>query len=123
MLQPRVYSKTNKKVLDVIEIDFIYKTLIVKTTKNSLEAVEGVLNFSDVEFLENTGGKDKNGNYIYTGNIVKDDDDIYVIKRSEVYKIFSIGNKKGYLFLDESRCREIEVIGNIYENKELLEKC
>ena len=122
MLRPKVYSKIDKKVLEVVEIDFDYRVIVVRNIKNSNNNIVGTLNFSNVEFMECTGGKDKNGNYIYTGDIVKDDEDIYTIKRSEVYKIFSIGNSKGYLFLDESRSREIEVIGNIYENKELL-KC
>ncbi len=76
--------------------------------------------FDEVEFMENTGMKDENGKYIYVGDIAKDGDDIYTIKRSEVYKILSMSNKKLSIFLDECTCREIEVIGNIYENKELL---
>lgn len=120
MLQPKVYSKIDKKVLEVVEIDFDYRVIVVRNIKNSNNNIVGTLNFSNVEFMENTGGKDKNGNYIYTGNIVKDDEDIYIIKRSEIYRIFSIGNEKGYLFLDAGRCSEVEVIGNIYENKELL---
>ena len=120
MLRPRVYSKIDKKVLEVVEIDFDYRAIVVRSIEKSKNSLVGTLNFSNVEFMENTGGKDKNGNYIYTGNIVKDDEDIYIIKRSEIYRIFSIGNEKGYLFLDADRCREIEVIGNIYENKGLL---
>ncbi len=117
MLRPKVFVKNKKKVYIVDEICFVDDRVWVSEDNSFYEFYY----YDEVEFLENTGAKDKNGNYIYTGNIVKDDDDIYVIKRSEVYKIFSIGNEKGYLFLDESRCREIEVIGNIYENKELLE--
>lgn len=51
---------------------------------------------------------------------MKDGDDIYIIKRSEVYEILSMSNKKMNILLDECICREIEVIGNIYKNKELL---
>lgn len=120
MLAPKVYSKIDKKVLEVVEIDFDYRVIVVRNIKNRKNNIVGTLNFSNVEFMENTGGKDKNGNYIYTGNIVKDDEDIYIIKRSEIYRIFSIGNEKGYLFLDKSRCKEVEVIGNIYEDKGLL---
>lgn len=69
----------------------------------------------------NTGYKDKNGKYIYEDDIVKDDVGIYTIKRSEGYKIVSMYNGSLYVMLDESICKEIEVIGNIYENKELLE--
>ena len=120
MLQPKIYVKDKNKVYDTQVID--YKNKIVIFFDNETQCTYTRL-FDEVEFMENTGAKDKNGNYVYSGDIVKDNDDVYTIKRSEVYKIFSIGNRKGYLFLDESRCREVEVIGNIYENKELLEKC
>lgn len=120
MLRPRVYSKIDKKVFDVIEIDFDYKAIVVRDIKNRKNNNVGTLNFSDVEFLENTGLRDKKGNFIYIGSIVKEDNAIYTIKRSEVYKIVSMSNKNLSVFLDGCICREIEVIGNIYENKELL---
>lgn len=121
MLRPRVYSKIDKKVFDVIEIDFDYKVIVVGDIKNRKNNNVGTLNFSDVEFLENTGLRDKKGNFIYIGSIVKEDNAIYTIKRSEVYKIVSMSNKNLSVFLDGCICREIKVIGNIYENKELLE--
>ena len=123
MLRPRVYSKIDKKVFDVIEIDFNYKVIVVRDIKNRKNNNVGTLNFSDVEFLENTGLRDEKGNFIYIGSIVKEDNAIYTIKRSEVYKIVSMSNKNLSIFLDGCICREIEVIGNIYENKELLKKC
>lgn len=63
MLQPKIYSKKDKKVLEVIEMDFNYKVIVVRDIDNTV----GTLNFSDVEFMDNTGFKDKNGANIYTG--------------------------------------------------------
>ena len=118
ILRPKIYVINKRKVYDVDYVSFDDKYYGV-TEKNGLC---DEYNFDDVALMLNTGYKDKNGKYIYEDDIVKDDVGIYTIKRSEGYKIVSIGNRKGYLFLDESRCKEIEVIGNIYENKELL-KC
>lgn len=121
MLRPKVFSKIDKKIVEVVEIDFNYKLLVVRNIDNSGNNTVVTLSFSKAEFMENTGFKDKNGKYIYMGDIVKDDVQIYTIKRSEVYKIISMSNKKTCVLLDKYICREIEAIGNIYENKELLE--
>ncbi len=40
MLRPRVYSKTDKKVLEVIEIDFDYKVIVVRGIDNSNNNIE-----------------------------------------------------------------------------------
>lgn len=119
MLAPKIYVKDKGKVYDTQVID--YKNKIVIFFDNETQCTYTRL-FSEVEFMDNTGMQDKNGNYIYVGDIVKDGDDIYTIKRSEVYKILSMSNKKLSIFIDECICREIEVIGNVYKNKELL-KC
>ena len=117
MLQPKIYVKDKGKVYDVQVID--YKNKIVIFFDNGTQCTYTRL-FDEVEFMNNTGMKDKNGKYIYVRDIVKDGDDIYTIKRSEVYKIVSMCNRKWSIFLDAINCRRIEVIGNIYENKELL---
>lgn len=119
MKQPKVYVKKYDKIFDVIEIHF---DINVVYFDDGIRDEYMSLDFDEVEFMDNTGMKDENGKYIYEGDIVKDNDDIYTIKRSKNYKIISMCNEKMNIFLDECICREIEVIGNIYENKELL-KC
>ena len=117
MKQPKIYVKDKGKVYDTQVID--YKNKIVIFFDNETQCTYTRL-FSEVEFMDNTGMQDKNGNYIYVGDIVKDDDNIYTIKRSEICEILSISNKTCNIYLSECNCRKIEVIGNIYENKELL---
>lgn len=118
MLRPKIYVINKRKVYDVDYVSFDDKYYGV-TEKNGLC---DEYNFDDVVLMLNTGYKDKNGKYIYEDDIVKNDVSIYTIKRSEGYKIVSMYNGSLYIMLDESICEEIEVIGNIYENKELL-KC
>ena len=123
MKRPKVYIKKWDKVREVEMIDFYNKQVLAYVIGVRPRGDKIIYSFDEVEFIDNTGFKDENGKYIYVGDIVKDGDDIYTIKRSEVYKILSMSNKKLSIFLDECACKEIEVIGNIHENKELLEKC
>ena len=36
MLQPKIYSKKDKKVLEVIEMDFNYKVIVVRDIDNTV---------------------------------------------------------------------------------------
>lgn len=118
MLRPKIYVINKRKVYDVDYVSFDDKYYGV-TEKNGLC---DEYTFNDVALIENIGLKDKNGKYIYENDIVKDDVNIYTIEKSKAYKVFSMFNGSCYVLLDEYICKEIEVIGNIYENKELL-KC
>lgn len=84
----------------------------------------------DVELMQFTGLKDKNGKEIYFGDICKYEDES---GKSQVGIVKDYGYFKGYIEAiggDEEGNQDLElhdlyqdnyeVIGNIYENKELL---
>lgn len=81
--------------------------------------------FRDVKLMQSTGLKDKNGKEIFEGDIVKMAKDVYseptyykvVRHRGGAYRLES--KKHGCeLWLRHADC---EVVGNVYENPELLE--
>ena len=122
MLQPKVYIKSLDLVLPVEIINFHEKTVEVYFND---DADYVPFDFDEVEFMENTGLKDVNGKYVYTGDIVE-------VENwgcgAVIYK------KNAYTYMtkaiDEDWClsiygclsdtKSVKVIGNIYENKELL---
>lgn len=116
MLGFRVWDMCNKKMFDEDDISFIF--------------------FDDVILMQSTGFKDKNGKEIFEGDIVNcgylfngspfDELDEYEEEKGVVNLLncgFSIKFKNDTnLFIDVIKsCEDIEVIGNIYENEELLE--
>lgn len=147
MLQPKIFIKSEKKVVDVEEIQFDINVVAYHNWK-APGYVE--LDFSDVEFMDNTGFKDKHGANIYAGSIVeyirKHHDvgtlrgvickneygayviELYVIKDPWDNKIDKmLGSKVEYekpnlsFLLDSTTHDGCVVLGNIYEDKELLE--
>nr|DAP67210.1 MAG TPA: YopX protein [Caudoviricetes sp.] len=120
MKQPKVYVKYLNKVLEVESIRFDTKVVEVYDESRNMYSY---FDFEDVEFMENTGLKDKNGVEIHLGDIVEILEKHFEVKYKS-FKGFVIESEKHidciYLSLEannESAC----VVGNIYENKELLE--
>jgi len=91
----------------------------------------------NVELMQFTGLKDKNGVDIYEGDIVKNHNKGQYVKKEYWYPLYLIKCKKDYLgitvnhvggglpsdnimFKLENYSRELEVIGNIYKNPELI---
>lgn len=122
MLQPKVWVIKEKKVIDVHAIDFVNKIIFQNTGGRTKKFYP----FDEVEFMENTGLKDKHGDYVYVGSILTDEgvlgDDYwdYATIEKDINDGYCIswGNNEFSESLYE--CSAYSVVGNIYENKELL---
>lgn len=135
MLQPKIYVKDKNKVYDTQVIDYKHKMVIFFDSETQCTYTRL---FDEVEFMENTGFKDKNGKYIYTGDIVSFKDSHF---DGYNFTNFAVMRKNIKLYLENFLCVQscikeemaemylevhdfeegyFEVIGNIYENKDLL---
>ena len=126
MKQPKVYIKNLDMVLPIEVINFHEKTVEVYFNDN---ADNVPYNFYEVEFIHGTGFIDKNGKEIESGDILKTEfEDVVSIKFHNFYGFYAIKDDVRRYFAEEDLDYELretlsktEVIGNIYENKELLE--
>ncbi len=87
-------------------------------------AGEWIVN-NDIHLMQSTGLKDKNGKEIFEGDVVKMSKDVY----SEL-TYYEVARHYGGAYRLESkqhgcelwlRHTDCEVVGNVYENKELLD--
>ena len=123
MKRPKIYVERYNKVFDVQEIHFDIDVVCFDNGQPDFAQFE----FEDVEFIYNTGYRDKNDNYIYTGDILEyqGEANIYYIRKLLVEKD---GEEESYILTTDGiyvrrlmNTDDYSVIGNIYENKELLE--
>lgn len=124
----RAWHEPNKIMLDVIAINFSLMeiTADIETRKIYPELdywwKETDIPFSEIVLMQFTGLHDKNGVEIYEGDIIEYKTvyewDKKPIKRAEVVFENGVFSPMG-VEMDLSRS---EIIGNIYENPELLKK-
>lgn len=125
MKQPKVYIKYLKKVLEVESINFDTKVVVVYDEDEHRYCY---CDFDEVEFIYGTGLKDKNGKEIEHGDILKTEfEDVFTIEFHNFYGFCAVDEDEKYYFAEETEddlretLSKTEVIGNIYENKDLLE--
>ena len=119
------YIKHLKLLVDVDVVDFLEEEIEV-----TIEGDMHVYRFDEIELLQFTGLKDKNGEEIYEGDIVEGF--YHVPFSSELRKAvcYVAWDRSGYWTYKGERdftagyltdLKDQQVIGNIYENPDLLE--
>ena len=118
----RAWLKNDKEMIDVDEIHF---------DNGQLDFIGDAITFmrkaNEIELMQSTGLLDKNGKEVFVGDIVKCTrgchHEVYFEKEyggtfiGGMPAIYLKGIKEGYAWTEAE-----EIIGNIYENKELLEE-
>lgn len=96
------------------------------------EGNEWIVN-NDLSLMQSTGLKDKNDKEIFEGDVVTDGHTAGDIKHHTIYGFYMVDDKGVERWFSDGNCIEdfeedaknvseiLEIIGNIYENPELLE--
>ena len=124
----RAFFKVDGQIYEVLSIDFANKEATLWDDETGVSFEVG---FDEIELLQYTGANDKRGVEIYDGYIVKFESSVPIPEDPDYPKEGQIGVVK-YGFCDyyveaKSPCRfnlnelgDWIVVGNIYENPEIL---
>lgn len=124
----RAWDKETQTMLDVSLIDF-KKSVLVGEHWEFGET--NFINFDDVNLMQSTGLKDKNGKEIFEGDVVRMRNP-RDRRQIGMFQVVRVANSPMLGLLDKKLTTEIfnlyehmrnyyEIVGNIYENPELLE--
>lgn len=121
-LKFRVWDKNLQILGTVSNIDFEHEEVTFYIDDE--EELDTCQLLKDVEIMQSTGLKDKNGKEIYEGDIVRN------THTGSVGRVHWCVHNTGFFYYVEKDKKDytvfrakynLEVIGNIYENRELLE--
>ena len=114
----RAWDKINKEIFNVESINFQERKVYKDTVSYR--------KFNDIELMQYTGLKDKNNKEIYDGDILSDGNDekpYKVIFENGSFRAEFEGDFEEYSFdLINIVAQGCEVVGNIYENPELIKE-
>lgn len=124
----RAYIKSLGWIVNVERINFDCKTVEVDLTEGQGDTAE--YDFKEIELLRYTGLKDINGEEIYEGDICRQKD---VKKFGEHTYVVEWHNNGWFSYTEKDTSKReeyyynlglftVEIIGNIYENPELLKE-
>ena len=119
----RAWHKEKKEIVNVEEIDFMNKVInyIDNDYENNRQEIIGAY-FEDIELMEYIGLKDEYGDEIYEGDIVTLHNSRYKVIFNSKEARFVL--KDAFFEMDipftNNNNERMEIVGNIYENPELL---
>ena len=117
----RAWHKGKKIIGNVLGIDILHKEIFF--SNENVDCYEHV-DFKNIELMQYTGLKDKNGKEIYEGDIVKFLNGIFEVIWCNEKASFMLKNKEFKEFLNfiYENNNGMEIVGNIYQNLELYEE-
>ena len=129
----RAWSEYNEKMGSVIVIDFEEGEVLIELELDDGSKERHFDDLDNIHLMQNTGIKDKKGVEIYEGDIVKwsrlcmdfnlenyeERSDNFVVEWDVYNTGFVLGDGEVFLYKDIST--ELEVIGNIYDNRDLIQ--
>lgn len=125
----RAWDRDNKEMFFVAKMTFRTDNDVFRIwgDKHFKEDIFHIVNPADCELMQYTGLKDKNGKEIYEGDIVKKVTGVYEISitplGTQIGKYLVSYGVTGQDEFDENYTLEnFRIIGNIYENPELLKQ-
>ncbi|MFD1066665.1 YopX family protein [Oceanobacillus locisalsi] len=114
----RAWLKQHDIMIAVDSIDFAEEEIMIIDDTG----IDRYFPFEEIELLQYTGIKDKNGEEIYEQDYVKDHKGHAYTVRYNDFCASMLYPLDGGEFMAIYPGIELEVIGNIYENPELLEE-
>lgn len=112
------------KVLEVSSLHLKKNKAIIGYSINKSNYGNHSFNYEDIELMQYTGLHDKNGKEIYESDIVyiaSEDENAFVLWDKETAR-YIIQFNSWCADFDNFYGKELEVIGNIYDNPELLKE-
>ena len=123
----RAWDKRDKEIRSVDEINW---------DNGKFDYIGDAITFyrgaEEVELMQSTGLKDKNGKEIFEGDIIKNGTAIVDVKSHQTLGFYTVVNGEERFFGSNTSIKDFEndveefssvteIIGNVYENPELLE--
>lgn len=129
----RVWMKSLKWMCDVTNISLDSKFVDICQQGDTERYTEMSVEFDEITLMQSTGLFDRNGKEIFEGDIITDGHALGVLRNHQTLGFYMVDEKGKENFLSDTVDTEgfeeakefmensIRIIGNVYENPELLE--